>query len=75
MMAWCGVAGMLEVILSDIQRLQTEIEEAEAHARKKYDQSMDNSAAGAALHGKPNEKSSQDGMISSWTTQLSPTPQ
>ena len=54
---------MLEVILSDIQRLQTEIEEAEAHAQKKYDQSMDNSAVDAALHGKSNEKSFQDGMI------------
>ena len=66
---------MLKVILSDIQRLQTEIEEAEAHTRKKYYQSMDNSAVDAALHGKSNEKASQDGMISSWTTQLSPTPQ
>ena len=39
-----GVIGMLEVILSDFQRLQAETEEAEVQAQKEYDQFMDDSA-------------------------------
>jgi len=39
-----GVVGMLEVILSDFQRLQAETEEAEVQAQKEYDQFMDDSA-------------------------------
>ena len=59
-MAQGGVIGMLEVILSDFQRLQAAIEATEVHAQKKYDQFMDDPAI---VQGESNEKSFQDDMI------------
>merc|ERR1719420_751945 len=44
-----GILGMLEVILSDFARLETETSEAESQAQRTYDTFMDESAEDAAV--------------------------
>jgi len=44
-----GIIGMLEVILSDFARLDTETSEAEAQAQRAYDKFMDESAEDASV--------------------------